>query len=120
MRLTLLLIFCSIIASCTYLNPLIGYDNAFEWRHNSFIGKHLKYYNLEFGYTFKVIDRSIDKNKDIEVQRRKNKYRLFGKNEIHNCEIELIITLSTQIIQKWNYISPRSECLQGYFFEGPW
>ena len=38
----------------------------------------------------------------------------------HLCTIEKDIDSSSRIILAWRYVSPRSECLRGYFFEGPW
>lgn len=115
-KLSLILFMVNIISACGYLNPLIGYENGFEWRQNSYIGESVDEYILD--YELNIEDRKITYKDNFEVHKLVLRINTHKDYTAHECVIEQDIDTKTRTILSWRYISERSECLEGYFFEG--
>jgi len=118
-KIPLTLFVISFIPACSFLNPVIGYENAFEWHNNHFIGKTIDEYILEHEMNYKSNEIISSKN-NTDVYLSTLEVFTYKDRSARKCTIEQDVNSKTNIIMSWRYVSDKSDCLRGYFFEGPW
>jgi len=118
MKLVFLVLIYALISGCALLNPVIGYERAFKWHLDDYVGKPLSVIEAEIysgQWHPKEVTQLNDQYSEHSFLRKYSPYS--GKVE---CIWAAKVSAKSGLIESWKYVSSPSVCDWPFFYEGAW
>jgi len=116
MKLYFLIIIYAVISGCALVNPIIGYERAFGWHIDGYVGKPLSSIEAEI-YSGHWHPKDI-----VKLNEQYTEHSFLLEYSPYSGKVECIwaakVNTETGIIENWKYVSIPSECDWPYFYEG--